>query len=543
MPRVRRPINDVSIVSEMKARRTSGALLLAEFTGAKVGLLGALCLLILLDGANGATSSTLGPYLMGTFAATRDQIAWTAVFYFATKLYALLLASRVQERFGQRSSLLVASAVLVLATGGSVLVRAFFSLLVVRFFQGISGGLVLALSQGALLGAFPRREQPLVQGVFALAAVVFPATIVPAFLGGYAYGSIWQFSYVWMTFCGLAGWLWLFWNRELLGTTTSAGPVPIGRIAMLGSSLLAIAYVLQQGDRYAWLESPYIVWPALLVLACLLGLGFMESSGGPTYLRYACFRFADFTFGVSVSLLAGMALFGSGFAIPSFTGRVLQYPVWHSGLVQLHAALYATLSLLVVGAALRFTKIPLFFFVFIGLLLFGTAMWNLGKMPSNASFGSLIPWLIFRGLAVGCLFLPLTLLTLTCVPAKDNVAASGLFNFGRQLGALVGVAWMETLLDHLTARNQSVLGEALSWLNPQVAVYGQTVQNALMLNGTPAPQVSGTALALMVQEAQRQMASVAFSGCFQTLAMLFVFSLPLVVLARVLTARFLKEAS
>jgi DHA2 family multidrug resistance protein len=543
MPRVSRPINDVRIVSGMKARRTSGALLFAEFTGAKVGLLGALCLLILLDGANGAMSSTLGPYLMGTFAATRDQIAWTAVFYFATKLYALLLAARVQERFGQRSSLLVASAVLVWATASSVLVTAYPLLLVMRFFQGISGGLVLALGQGALLGAFPRREQPLVQGVFALAAVVFPATIVPAFLGGYAYGSIWQFAYLWMTFLGLAGWLWLFWNRQLLGTTTSAGPVPIGRIAMLGSSLLAIAYVLQQGDRYAWLESPYIVWSTLLVVVCLLGLGFMESSGGPTYLRYACFRFADFTFGVSVSLLAGMALFGSGFVIPSFTGRVLQYPVWHSGLLQLHAALYATLSILVVGAALRFTKVPSFFFVFIGLLLFGTAMWNLGKMPSDASFGSLIPWLIFRGLAVGCLFLPLTLLTLTCVPAKDNVAASGLFNFGRQLGALAGVAWMETLLDHLTSRNQTVLGEALSWLNPQVAVYGQSVQNALTLNGTPAPQVSGTGVALMLREAQRQMAGVAFNGCFQTLAMLFVFSLPLVVLARVLTARFLKEAS
>ncbi len=543
MPGVRRPKDDVRIVPEVRSRRTSGGSLFSEFTGAKVGFLGALCLLLLLDGANGAGSSTLGPYWMGTFAATRDQIAWTAVFYFATKLYALLLAARVQERFGQRSSLLGASAVLVWATAGNVLVTAYPVLLVMRFFQGISGGLVLALGQGALLEVFPRREQPLVQGAFALAAVVFPATIVPALLGGYAYGSTWQFAYVWMTFCGIAGWFWLFRNRRLLGTATSAGPVPMGRIAMLGSSLVAIVYVLQQGERYAWLESPYIVWPALLVLACLLGLGFTESSGGPTYLRYACFRFADFTFGISVSLLAGTALFGSGFVIPGFTSRILQYPVWQSGLVQLHAALYATVSLLVVAAALRFTKMSLFFFVFIGLLLFGAAMWNLGKMPSNASFGSPIPWLIFRALALGCLFLPLTLLTLTCVPARDNVAAAGLFNFGRQLGALVGVAWMETLLDHLTARNQTVMGEALSRLNPRVSAYGQAARNALALHGAPSPRASGAAVAHMLQVAQRQMASIAFNGCFQTLAMLFVFSLPLVVLARVLTARFLRETS
>jgi len=306
---------------------------------------------------------------------------------------------------------------------------------------------------------------------------------------------------------------------------------------MLATALVATAYVLIQGDRYAWLESPKIVWLLLLAAACVIGLVLAETGAGPTYLRYHCFRYADFTFGVSVSLLAGVALFGGGFVIPGFTAGVLRYPVLQSGLVQLYASAAATISLLGVALVLRFTRTPPFLFVAAGLILLGTAMWNLGQMPSDAAFGDLIPWLMARGLAVGGLFLPLTLATLTAVPPGDHVAAVGIFNFGRQFGALIGVAWMQTLLDHLSARNQSVIGEALSLSSPHAAAYVHAAQNALLSHGAQSP---ATAIAIIVQDAHRQFATLAFNGCFQALAMLFAFSFPLVVISRVITARFLK---
>jgi len=512
----------------------------AEYSWTKIGLIAAVCFLVLLDGVNGSMSSTLGPYLMGSFAITPDQVAWTAIFYYTPKLYGLLLAARVQERFGQRRALLFASTVLVLATGFSFFVTNYPALLVVRLFQGSGGGLMIALGQGALLAAFSRREQPLVQCAFALAAVMFPANIVPALLGGFAYNYDWQHAYAWMTLGGLLGCGWLFWKQKILGDITVSTPVPIVRICLMVTALFAIVYVVEQGNRHAWLESPYIVWSLLLAGVCLLGIGFAESDGGPTYLRYHCFRYSNFTFGLSLSLLAGIAIFGSGNVIPGFTSGVLAYPVWQTGLVQLSAAVFATLSLLIVGVTLRFTKFPGILVVLLGLLLFGVAVWKLGQAPSDADFGGLVPWLIFRGLALGCQFLPLTLMTLTCLPITDDVAAAGLFNFGRQLGALAGVAWMQTLHEHLIDRNQTVFGEALSWASPNAVSYVQYAQNALEWHGLAPAQAPTTAVALMLQEAQRQMSSVAFNGCFQALAMLFLFSFPLILLARILTARFLK---
>jgi len=533
-------MNEAPALSATKPARTAAPPFLAEYSWDKIGLIAVVCCLVLLDGINGALVSTLRPYLMGSFAATPDQITWVAILYYVAKFYMLLLAARAQERFGQRRSLLFASVVLVLATAGGSLVTNYPSLLAITISQGIGGGLMIALGQGALLAAFPRREQSLVQCAFALAVVMFPATIVPALLGGFAYNYDWQDAYAWITVCGLIGCGWLFWKQKILSDISVSSPVPVVRIILMVTSLFAIVYVLQQGNRNAWLECPSIVWSLLLAAACLLGIGFAESNGGPTYLRYHCFQFANFTFGLSVSLLAGIALFGSGFVIPGFTGGILAYPVWQTGLVQLFAAAFTTLSLLIVGIAVRFAKIPGILFVPCGLILFGFAMWKLGEVPSNVHFEGLLPWLMVRGFAVGCLFLPLTLMTLTGLPPIDDVAGAGLFNFGRQLGALVGVAWMQTLNEHLTDRNQTVLGEALSWANPNALIFVQNAQDALVLHGTTSSQAPATAVALMLQEAQRQMSSVAYSGCFQALAMLFLFSFPILVLGRVLTARFLK---
>ncbi len=517
--------------------------LLSDFTWDKIGLIAAVCCLVLLDGVNGALASNVGPYLMGSFAATPDQITWAAIFYVAPKLHMLLLAARFQERFGQRRSLLGVSAILVLATAAGAIVPNYPSLLALAVIQGAAGGLMIALGQGALLAAFPRREQALVQGAFLLAWVMFPATIVPAFLGGCAYNFDWQYACWWMALLGLMAFGWLFLKRKLLSNSTLSSPVAPVRIILMVTSLFAIVYVLEQGNRNAWLEYPPIVWALLLAAVCWLGIAFAETRGGPTYLRYHCFKYSNFTFGLCVSLLAGALIFGSGFLIPGFATRVLSYPVWQSGLVQLSATTFMTLSLLIVATTLRFTKLPGLVFLLLGLLLFGVVMWHLGEVPSDIHFEGLIPWLDLRGFAVGFQFFALTLLALTTVPAADDVAAAGLFNFGRQLGALAGIAWLQTLLEHLADRNQTVFGNAVSWANPNMLNYAQNVQHALSLHGAQPAQTPPEAMALMLREAQRQWGSIAFNGCFESLALLLLFAFPLVILARVLTARFLLKPS
>jgi len=514
-----------------------------ESSWSKIGFVGSLTCLVLLDGVNGAMTSSLGRYLMGSFAATPDQITWATIIYYVSKLYALLLAARLQERVGQRRALLGAATILVVSTSVGAFITDYPSLLAVILVQAGAGGLVIALGQGALLMAFPRRDQPAVQPFFALASVMFPATMAPWFLGAFAYNLHWQHAYLWIVPFGLFGSGWLFWNQHVLSDDTRAVPVPIAKIVLIVISLFAIVYTLQQGNRNRWLESPYIIWALLLAAVCLLGIAFTESDGGPTYLPYRAFRYANFAFGFSTAMLAGIAFLGGGSVISGYTAGVMTYTAFDSGLVQLSGAAFTTVALFAGGLAIRFTRFPGILVIYGGQILFSIAMWNLGQAPSNIHFEGMLPWLMLRGFALGCQFLPITLMTLTCLPAEDDVAAAGMFNFSRQFGALIGVAWLQTLREHLVDRNQTIFGNALTAINPNAINYARELQNALAAYGIDPAQTAPTASALMLHESSRQWLNISFNGCFQALSALFLFSFPLVILARILTSRFLKPPS
>src|SRR3546814_8801318 len=95
-----------------------------------------------------------------------------------------------------------------------------------------------------------------------------------------------------------------------------------------------------------------------------------------------------------------------------------------------------------------------------------------------------MPAVLLRGLALGFLFLSTTLITLLDLPGRKMAYGVALFNVGRQTGGLFGVSFLETLIDHQTALNRSVLAayivpgrvtvmERLAALTPSLAANGR----------------------------------------------------------------------
>jgi DHA2 family multidrug resistance protein len=326
----------------------------------------------------------------------------------------------------------------------------------------------------------------------------------------------------------------------MLSDTVHSSPFLPIRVVLTVTALFAVVYVLVQGSRNRWLEYPPMVWAILLAITCVAAMAFSETRGGPTLLSYGSFHYANFTFVMCVVILAGIAFFGGGFVISGYAINVLAYPVSISGLVQLSGTAFSVVAFLSIALLLRFTKINPAFYVLTGMLLFGISIWHLALAPSNLNFQGFASWLVLRAFALGCQFLPLTLLALTCLPATNHVAAAGWFNFNRQMGVLIGIAWLQTLHDDLAGRNQTIFGNALSSANPNTMIYAQKVQDGLALYGTPPSQIPSETMALTVQEANRQWASIAYNGCFEYLALMFLFAFPLIALARILTTRLLK---
>ena len=103
----------------------------------------------------------------------------------------LLLAAKLQRRFGQRRSFLAASIALVLATAAGALFP------ITHFHGGAAHSGLRRWSDdcpgpGHVAVHISPPGPAFVQAVYALSTVMFPATIVPVFLGGWAYNFDWR---------------------------------------------------------------------------------------------------------------------------------------------------------------------------------------------------------------------------------------------------------------------------------------------------------------------------------------------------------------
>jgi len=64
--------------------------------------------------------------------------------------------------------------------------------------------------------------------------------------------------------------------------------------------------------------------------------------------------------------------------------------------------------------------------------------------------------LIFRGVGLGLIFVPLTNLALADLPMSKIPNGTGLFNLMRQLGGSVGIAISATLVQRFTAIHRAI---------------------------------------------------------------------------------------
>ena len=105
-----------------------------------------------------------------------------------------------------------------------------------------------------------RPHQPLLQALFAMGAVVAPATIAPALQGWLINAQSWT----WIFFCVVpvaltAVGLMLIADGPM-PAKTAPRPFDWLGVALISITLFCVTYVLTQGSRWDWFEEPRILW-------------------------------------------------------------------------------------------------------------------------------------------------------------------------------------------------------------------------------------------------------------------------------------------
>jgi sugar phosphate permease len=88
--------------------------------------------------------------------------------------------------------------------------------------------------------------------------------------------------------------------------------------------------------------------------------------------------------------------------------------------------------------------------------LIGAALGSLGLLlflrltPESSYLTDLLPGIMLTSIGMGLVFVPITLIATSGVPADDAGLASGLFNTSQQIGGALGLALLTTLATNRT---------------------------------------------------------------------------------------------
>ncbi|AZO79936.1 MULTISPECIES: MFS transporter [unclassified Bosea (in: a-proteobacteria)] len=503
-------------------------------------LLTGIVLAALIEAIAGTVLSLGRSDIIGDTSATPDEFAWLDIGYITLKLIGFLTAPWLMSRIDPRSVLVTATLTMGLASGIAAMTARLDLLIGLRIVQGFSGGTLLVAGQAMIFLSFPRAHQPLLQGLFAVGAVVAPGTLAPALQG-------------WLL--DAQSWTWIFFGIVPLSLTAAGlllmadGPMSargaprpfdwIG-VALISLTFFCLTYVLTQGSRWNWFEEPRIPWLTLIGAAALLAfLGQQAMAKGRGLLDVSLFGPNDFTFAFIVSFVAGAALSGSAFVIPAFVMSVLAFTPTDAGELLLPSGAPFIGALVLVALLVQFRRVPPFATVPFGILILMSGMWLLSGSTSESGADDMMAGVLLRGLGLGFLFLSITLIAFGHLDDRRLADGVGLFNTGRQLGGLMGIAALQTLIDHHTVANFAVLGANVAAGKP--AVIERLTAMTAMLTAKGMDAAAGRAAASLLGRAVTgQSAAIAFDTAFNAVALLFVVAAPVLIVIKIGFSRYAK---
>lgn len=479
--------------------------------------------------------------IIGDTYATPDEFAWLDIGYTTAKLIGFLAVHALMSRIDPRRLVIAATLAMGAACAAAAITTRLDLLVALRIIQGLSGGTLLVAGQTLLFLAYPRRRQPYLQALFAMGAVVAPATIAPALQGWLLDSQSWDWIFLSVIPLALAALGLLLLGDGTTPVRVAPRPVDWIGLALVSSALGCFIYVLSQGSRWDWFEEARITWLTAIGTAALLAfLGRQWLAGGRGLLDLGVFRSQDFSFAFIVSFVAGAALFGSAYLIPSFAVSVLAFTPTDAGQLLLPSGALFVAALVIAAVLIGIRRVPPVATVPLGILMVMAAMWMLSGSTSESGAPDMMAAVLLRGLGLGFLFLSITLIAFGNLDGEDLPSAIGIFNTGRQLGGLIGVAGLQTLIDHGIAANVAVLGASITASAPVVSERLTATAAMLAGRGMEAAAAARAATSLLGRAVTQQSTVIAFDTAFYAVALLFVVAAPVLVTVKISLAKYAK---
>lgn len=438
------------------------------------------------------------PHIAGSLSATPEEATWAVTSYLVANAIVLPLTAWLSSRFGRKQFLVTCTIIFTIASGLSGAATSLGMLIAARVLQGLGGGALQPIAQAVMLESFPAHKRGQAMAVYGMGVVVAP--ILGPILGGYITDN---YDWRWSFYINLpVGIIAVIMALLFLENPPFLAQHKTRKIDYLGFFSLALwvgalQVMLDKGEQEEWFSSALIV--ALAITFAIFVMFFLNWESWTDEPVVDLKILGNRNFGIAAFLITvvGAVLYGSVTVLPLFLQNLLGYPAYDSGLAIAPRGLGAFCANIVLGPLL--TRYDGRIFVGSGFVMLALSNIWLSDINTQIAITNITYPNVLQGVAIACIFVPLTTLASSTLPIEQFGMASGIYNLMRNLGGGIGIAlcttfitrgsqmYQNTLITHITPYSPAYLelSSRLGGLLPTQQAYGLTygvvLQQATML--------------------------------------------------------------
>lgn len=472
----------------------------------------------LLQSLDGTIANVALPYMQGSLGASQDEVNWVLTSYIVAAAIMTSPTGWLTTRFGRTRLFVVAVLGFTCASVLCGLAQSIEQIVMFRLLQGMFGAALVPLSQAVMFDIYPLEQRGSAMALWGIGVMVGP--ILGPTLGGWLTQNYdWRYVFYINVPFGLlaAGGLLVFLpeTRRVTSRFDWLG------FAMLSIGLGAFQMMLDRGSEQDWFTSREIIVEATLAglgLYCfLVHLALAEKP----FISPRLFADRNFVIGTTFIFMVGLILFATLALLTPYLQNLMGYPVLTAGIVLAPRGLGTMIAMFICGKLLGRVSVQV-------LVVFGFAvtiysLWLMMGFTPDVSAQAVVVSGFLQGLSVGFVFVSLSTVTFTTLPAELRTQGTSMYSLVRNLGSSIGISVTGALLVRNTQINHASIAAGIT-------PYNHALQHGAVARfWNPLHQAGAMALNA---EITRQATIISYVDDFKLMMVVSMLALPLVFLLR-----------
>jgi DHA2 family multidrug resistance protein len=231
--------------------------------------------------------------------------------------------------------------------------------------------------------------------------------------------------------------------------------------SILGTAIGALQLMLDRGTTLDWFNSPEIVLETIIAgLGIYLFVIHLLLAENP-FLPRGMFQDRNYVASMVLMFVTSLTIFGSTALLPLYLQNLGGYSVMQTGWLMAPRGVGAIVSMLWVGRIVMRTDPRHIMAAGVAIML--CANWEMSRWTPEVSSTWLGATTFLQGTGTGMMFVPMSVVGYTTLPAKYRTDSAALGNLVRNMGSAIGISITSTIL---VTSTQVVHAHLATYANP-----------------------------------------------------------------------------